>query len=839
MLSVVGLDTLEGKTTEEVLELLGATKDGLSEGEAKRRLAFFGPNELDSKKKLHPLQIFFSKFKNPVLLMLILAAILSGFLGSAFNSIIIMIMVLGSVLIDFVNTYRSERTAEDLREQVKVTAEVWRSGEVKEKKIRELVPGDLISLGAGDLVPADSFLLEGKDLFVNESAITGESLPVEKRDEIPTERLLWMGTSVVSGSARAVVGSTGKNTKFGNIATHLAEPEILAEFDRNLKDFSFFIFRLILFLVLAIIFVNIFFLNKEGPLEIFLFAVAIAVGLAPELLPLIVTTNLAKGAIKMSRHGVIVKKLSAIHDFGSMDVLCTDKTGTLTENKISLIKYVDGFGKDNDQVLFWGYLSSIHVTGIHGILDKAIQDFRKIDVSGYEKIDELPFDFERKRDSVVVQHGDESILISKGAPEEIYKVSFFYGGTKRRFTKKLEKKINAEYLRLSNDGFRVLGLATKKFKKRNLPYTKKDESRMTFLGYLAFLDPPKHSAKATLERLRGHHVQIKIITGDNQLVTEKIARELELPVEGVLSGDEIKKVNFQELKKRVENVSLFTRLSPMQKEEVVRALRENGHVVGYLGDGVNDVLPLKAADVGISVNNAVDIAKETADLILVNRGLGEIMEGVAEGRKTFANIFKYLMMSLSSNFGNMISMPFASLFLPFLPMTASQILLTNFLYDTSQLSIPFDRVDEEFLKKAKRFDLRFMKNFMAVFGPLSSLFDVITFAALFYVFGFAGAAFQTGWFLESIATQTIVVNSIRTRKPFWKSVPSMALLLGTFGIMGLGWFLPYTIFGHAFDFIALPSNVLFSMALIVIGYLLAVEFVKKYFYEYCGHLIER
>ncbi len=671
---------------------------------------------------------------------------------------------------------------------------------------------------------------------MNESVVTGESLPVEKGTKKAELRILLMGTSVVSGEATAVVVATGARTRIGTIAGRLQETEPISEFEKNLNEFSAFIFRVSLFLVLGIILLNIFFQNKN-PFETFLFAVAIAVGITPELLPMIVTANLARGAIKMSRGGVIVKNLSAIHNFGSIDTLCTDKTGTLTEDRITLIKYVDGFGKENKDVLFWGSLSSYYVSGMRRTLDNAIREFHKFHPGEWRKLDEIPFDFERKMESVVVQKGTNIHLVVKGAPEQLVKISKTYGEREESLTAERKERVMQEYRVLSKEGYRVLGVGVKRVEDKGDLYTKSDEDDITFLGFLAFMDPPKHSAKETLRRMMRHNVSIKIITGDNDLVTQTIAHELNLPITGVLRGEEIEHLGGKRLRECVEAANLFSRVTPEQKELIVGALRMNGHVVGYLGDGVNDILALKAADVGISVNNAAQIAKETADIILMRKGLGEVIEGVVEGRKTFANTFKYLMMALSSDFGNMFSMPVASLFLKFLPMTPTQIILNNFIYDSSQFTIPFDNVDDEFLHTAKKFNMRFIKIFMLIFGTLSSFFDVVTFTVLYLVFQLQYANFQTGWFLESIATQTLVVNIIRSRGGA-KSRPSAALFFGSIIVTIFAWILPYTPLGKVFGMAPLSLEIVCAILAIVALYLCAVEIVKRRFYRRWGHLIE-
>ncbi len=851
------LHVLARKTQAEIFSTLKTSAKGLSAPEAAARLKTYGPNEFAGKKKLQPLLIFFSKFRNPLQILLIVAAIISGILGSHIEAIIILAIVFGSAFIDFFNTYKSARAAEALQEKVTITAAVMRGGELKERKMREVVPGDIFTLEAGDLVPADAIIIEAHDLFINEGVLTGESLPVEKAADMPSgavaaassARTVLLGTSVVSGKGTAVAVLTGEHTTVGNIADKLKRPDAPTEFDRNLKDFSYFIFKTTIALVIAVLIIDLLLLHRTDILEVIIFAVAIAVGLTPELLPLIVTSNLAKGAIEMSKNGVIVKKLAAIHNFGSVDVLCTDKTGTLTEDHITLIKCVDATGAESNETNLWGYLSSKNLTGVRGVLDEAIEKFKKLDVAGWEKVDEIPFDAERKLESVIVKKGKHTVLIAKGAPEEILKMSDHYDGhlsasgkaiQPKKITPALRAKINKEYEALSADGFRVLALGIKEVAHKTTAYTKKDESDISFVGFLAFLDPPKKSAKDTLAKMAAYHVAIKIITGDNFLVTKKIADEIGLPIIGALTGEEMAKMSEHELHAKVETANIFTRVNPEQKEHIIRILRENKHVVAYMGDGVNDVLSIKEADVGISVNNAVDIAKATADIILLKKGLGEIIDGIVEGRKTFANTFKYLMMALSSNFGNMFSMPIASIFLPFLPMTAPQILLNNFLYDSSQLAIPFDKVDDDFLARPKNFNIQYMKKFMYIFGPLSSLFDFATFGVLLLVLHVNGMAFQTGWFLESIATQTLVVNIIRSKFNFWQNGgPSRALVLATFGAVIVGWGITYSFLGPAFGFAKFGLYPVLLILAIVAAYLLLVEFVKKYFYKKYEYLIEK
>jgi Mg2+-importing ATPase len=814
-------------------------RTGLSSREAARRLREYGPNEFAERKRLRPFFILLSKFRNPLLILLVVAALISSILGSHFEAGVILAIVFGSALIDFINTYRSARAAEALREKVTVTAAVLRDGKLEERRVHEIVPGDVFALEAGDIVPADGTVFEAKDLFVDESMLTGESVPVEKEAGTSAARAVFMESSVVSGKGFAVASATGARTRVGGIAEKLKKPDIPTEFEKNLKDFSTFIFRVTLFLVLAVILLNIFF-NRQDPLQMFLFAVAIAVGLTPELLPLIVTSNLAKGALAMSRGGVIVKKLAAIHNFGSVDVLCTDKTGTLTEDKIALVRCLDPFGAESGETFFWGFMSSKHLTGVRGVLDTAIENYKKIDVDDWEKVDEIPFDAVRRIESVVVRKREKVVLIAKGAPEEVLKLADSYGPKREKMTEAARKKTLAEYEALSKDGFRVLAVGIRDVPFKKTPYGAKEENNLSFVGFLAFLDPPKRTAKETLCMMAKINVAIKIVTGDNFLVTKKIMEEIGLAIHSALTGDEIAKLTDEELQHAVDDITVFSRVTPEQKQRIIRALRGNGHVVAYMGDGVNDVLSLKEADVGISVNNAVDVAKQTADIILLKKGLHEIAQGIIEGRKTFANTFKYLQMALSSNFGNMFSMPVASLVLPFLPMTAPQILLNNFLYDSSQLAIPFDTVDEEFLTRPKKFNVAFLKKFMIIFGPLSSCFDFATFGFFLMIRHATGGAFQTGWFLESIATQTLVVNLIRSRTDFWKNGgPSRILLLSTFGAVAVAWIIPFTGLGHRLGLVALGAYPLLVIAGIVAAYLVAVEFAKRYFYRKYGSLIEK
>ena len=799
---------------------------GLTTAQALAQRAKFGPNEIVASKKLSGFLAFLSRFKNPLLIILMVGAIASGFLGDPVTACIIFFIIFASVIIDFVNTHKSQRAAEDLKKRVMLTAAVLRDGKEVEIPFCEIVPDDVVVLNVGDIIPADGTVSMVRDFFVNESQLTGESFPVDKEEGAE----IFMGSSVTTGKAYLTVVATGHNTKFSHIAESLLKKEVPTEFDRGISEFSVLIMKITLGLVFCIFLIDIIF--KHNLFDSFLFAVALAVGLTPELLPMIITLNLSKGSLAMAKQGVIVKRLSAIQNFGNMDILCTDKTGTLTEDKITLVKYVDGKGVDSDSVLLGAYLNSFFSSGFKSPLDTAIRDFKTLDTSTYTKIDEVPFDYVRRRDSVVVSLNDVHYLIAKGAPEQVIDACVSYGDDKTPLVDAVHDEILATYKSLSNDGFRLLGVAQKTISLTQKEYSKEDETGMTFLGFIAFFDPPKESVGDTLKRLEEYGVEIKILTGDNELVTQKVMQEISLPSKGILMGSDIEHLTDSALAAKVGDITVFARVSPDQKERIIHALRSHGHVVGYLGDGINDAPPLRAADVGISVNNAVDVAKDTADLILLEKSLETLIEGIAEGRKTFANTLKYLMMDLSSNFGNMFSMAGASALFTFLPMTAPQILLNNLLYDSSQLAIPTDNVDKSYMIKPRRFEIRFIKLFMFIFGPISSIFDFATFFILVGVYHFSGASFQTGWFLESIITQTLVVYVIRTKKiPFLESSPSRALVATTLGAVVVAWSIVYLPIHSLFGLEPLGISPVLSILGLTVIYLVMIEFAKRWFYR--------
>lgn len=727
--------------------------------------------------------------------------------------------------------------------------QVLRDGQPQQRPAAELVPGDVVLLSAGDLIPADAQVLEAKDFFVNQALLTGEPYPVERHAGAPTDDAAWdaeadsaifMGSSVVSGSARALVMRTAKRTAIGQIATSLEKPPPPTAFEIGTRRFGLLIMRLTLLLVLFTLLVNVAF--HRPLLESFLFAVALAVGLTPELLPMVVSVTLARGAMRMAAQKVIVKRLTAIQDMGAMDVLCTDKTGTLTEAKIRLEKHVDPQGNESDRVLELAYLNSFFESGLKSPMDDAILAHQHIDVSGWTKIDEVPFDFERRRVSVLVERGADRLLIVKGAPEDVLRLCTHYecdsclrppDGRQqpKTFDTEAQAQVRALFDRLGADGFRVLAVATKREPETLVDAVVDDESELVLAGFAAFLDPPKASAKPALQALAASGVAVKIITGDNEQVARHVFGELGIAVTGVLTGAEIGAMNDDALRARVEDVNLFARANPQQKNRVLLALKARGHVVGYMGDGINDAPSLHTADVGISVDSAVDVAKQAAAMILLENDLNVLYAGIREGRRTFGNVMKYIMMATSSNFGNMFSMAAATLFLPFLPMLPLQILLNNFLYDLSELPIPLDNVDEQDLARPRRWDMAFIRDFMVCIGPISSIFDFLTFWLLLKVLHADETLFHTGWFVESLATQVLVIFVIRTRGSPFASRPHPALLLTSLGIVGVAMVLPFTPLAGMLGFTPLPPEFFGLLAGLMIVYLVLVEIVKRWFYR--------
>ena len=824
---------------------LEAGSTGLTQAEAKRRLAQFGPNEPAPTRRTAPLFQLLSLLANPLAIILLAASVISAALGEVINASIIITMVLFSVALNFIQTYRSQKAVDSIRKEVAPTATALRDSQWIEIPRREIVPGDVIKLAAGDLVPADADLLQTRDLHVQQAALTGESLPVEKSagsdHSSDSERDLhsvFLGTSVVSGTATANVTATGKNTVFGDIATRLAKRAPETEFERGTRRFGFLIMRTTILLVLFVLLITVLF--HRPFLESLLFAVALAVGLTPEFLPMITTVTLGRGAVHMARKNVIVKHLDAMQNFGSIDVLCSDKTGTLTSGEMSLEQHLDPFGAACERVFLLAFLNSLHETGITNPLDQAIKERHQSDpldtavlkhdhpdIHDYQKVDEIPFDFERRRVSIVVQHNDERLLITKGAPESVLSTCTSYElNDQQHPLDGSQPRIENTYRDLCAKGYRSLAVAYAHVPAKDV-YTASDENGLVLAGFLAFSDPPLATAKSTLDALRRDGIQVKILTGDNELVTQHICSQVGLDSGRIVLGTELEKISDPALAHIVEQTSVFARVSPAQKNRIILALKNRSHVVGYLGDGINDAPSLHAADVGISVSSAADVAKDAADFILLEPGLDVLHAGIIEGRKSFGNVMKYLLMGTSSNFGNMFSMAAAVVFLPFLPMLPTQILLNNFLYDLAQVTIPTDSVDETFVRKPQRWNIKLIRDFMLYIGPLSSIYDFLTFFVLLKVFLASERFFHTGWFVESLATQTLVIFVIRTAGNPLRSRPSLALTLTTIAIVLFGTLLPYTELGSLIGFTPLPIAFLLFIALATGTYLLLVEQVKR------------
>ncbi len=791
-----------------------AAHAGLTTAEAEARLAQFGSNELSRTPRASTWREFLDAFASPLILLLIAASVLSAYSGEVLDTALILSIVIIGATITFVQTNRSRVAAEKLKRSIAVTATVRRDGEWREILHRDVVPGDVIRLSAGDLVPADATLLEARDLHAQESALTGESLPAEKAVGGAPAGRVFLGTSIVSGTATAEVTATGSRTEFGQVVTRLnaAPPE--TAFQRGLREFSYLILRTTLALVIFVFAVRVYF--HEDIFQSILFAVALAVGLAPEFLPMITSLTLAKGALRMASEGVIVRNLAAIQDLGSMDILCSDKTGTLTEGTITLELPPDPPAR----LLELAYWNSSLQTGVRSPLDAAI--LRQIAPPALiaQSVDEIPFDFERRRLSVVVEVAGERWLVTKGAPESVLSRCTAFAPP---LTRETAVRVHEEQ---ASQGKRVLAVAERRVDAAPR-YSADDETGLTLVGFLAFTDPMRPETPAVIEELRASGVHIKLLTGDSGLVAAHLCDQIGLPGAGLLTGDQLEALNDVELRQAAEAHTVFARLSPSQKTRLLLALKQNGHVVGFMGDGINDSPSIRSADVGISVSTAVDVAREAASIVLTNPGLSVLLAGVREGRRAYGNMLKYLLMSTSSNFGNMFSMAAASLALPFLPMTPTQLLLNNFLYDLAQVAIPSDNVDRVLLDRPHRWDLSVVRRFMIGVGPVSSLFDFLTFFVLLHFFHAGPELFRTGWFVESLATQTLVLLVIRTLENPLRSRPSPALLASTLAIAALALILPYSPVAPYLGFVPLPPAYLLVVAGITLVYLTLVEFVKR------------
>lgn len=825
-----------------LVQSLASSETGITAEDAHSRLKKYGPNELAKKKSQTLLARMLIKFKNPLIILLLVAGLLSAVAGQLSDFIIILGITLLSVTLDTFQEHSAEAAAERLKKSVALTATVIHGAEKKEVLFSRIVPGDVVFLSTGDIVPADGRLLSSEHLMIDQSTLTGESYPQHKRfEETPSAEAgvsdrvncVYMGTQVVSGEGLMLVVMTAGNTELGKIASSLVGNSEKSDFEKGLTSYGMLLMKFMMLLA-PVVFIAHMASATHPILESVLFVLALAVGFAPELLPLIVTINLSKGALRMSKKGVIVKYLPAIENLGSMDVLCTDKTGTLTQNAITLMLYEDMHGKKSDTVLSYGYLASHFQSSMDNPIEVAIRAKAKSvkGVSSYKKRFELPFDFYRKRMSVVLTKGRDTILISKGAPDSLLAqcTTVLDGNRPLRLKEDIRITLKTRLHELETQGFRVIVVAKKDIA-REKKYHTTAETGLTLVGLMAFLDPPKASVKPSLALLEEAGIAIKILTGDSELVTAHVCKTLELPVLGTLLGTDVERLDDAALVRAVDNTTIFARLNPESKKRVIDALRKRGSVVGYLGDGVNDAPSLRAGDIGISVNNATDVAKESSDLILLHKDLHVLYEGVIEGRKTFANVMKYIKMGTSSNFGNMVSVAIASMYLPFLPMLPTQILLNDLLYDFSQLFLASDTVDSRTLLKPKKWNIAGVKRFMMVFGPISSLFDVITFVILLKFFKATPSFFQTGWFLESLITQTLIIFSIRTTiVPFFKSRISPRFAFGLYGVVLLAVLIPLSPIAAYFDFVAPPPVFYSLLAILVITYLLVVETAKHWFY---------
>lgn len=848
------------------LKNLNYDENGLESEEARKRLSIYGFNEI-THEKADPWYIQLIKsFINPFNVVLMLLAVISFIMDVVLAEpgeqsweavIIISTMVTLSGILRFIQEFRSNKAAEKLKALVKTTATVIRKDTGKQEiEMSKIVPGDIIMLSAGDMIPADVRILSSKDLFISQSVLTGESMPVEKFDKPDFSKnkencnvtdltnMCFMGTNVTSGSAKALVVATGNSTYFGLMAKSIVGHRPQTSFDKGVNSVSWLLIRFMSVMVPIVFIING--MTKGKWLEAFLFALSVAVGLTPEMLPMVVNANLAKGAVIMSKRKTVVKRLSSIQNFGAMDVLCTDKTGTLTRDEIVLERHLDIHGNTDDRVLRHAYLNSYYQTGLKNLMDIAVlkygneKGFSEL-TDKYQKVDEIPFDFKRRRMSVVLQNGDgKRQLVTKGAVEEMLSICSFaeYQGNVVLLTEDIKNEVKDMVKSLNEDGMRVIAVAQKNNVPADNSFGVKDECDMVLMGYIGFLDPPKETASQAIAALNEYGVKVKILTGDNEIVTKKICKEVGMPIDRIMLGYQIESMCDEELKIEVEKTNIFAKLTPEQKSRIIKILQNNGHTVGFLGDGINDAPALKEADVGISVDTAVDIAKESADIILLEKSLMVLEEGVIEGRKTFGNIMKYLKMTASSNFGNVFSVLAASAFLPFLPMLPIHLLVQNLLYDISQISIPWDNMDAEYLKVPRKWDATSIRRFMIWIGPVSSIFDITTYMLMFFVFGAnrpeLQSLFQSGWFIEGLLSQTLIVHMIRTPKiPFIQSRASAPVLLLTGAIMTIGIIVPFTGFGASIGLQPLPMNYFPWLGATLLSYclltqIIKVAYIKKY-----------
>jgi len=821
-----------------MMQELQTTTEGLKSSEIDERLKRYGANILKPKKRSDTLTLLLSQFKSPITLILLFAAGLAFFLHEPTDTIIITIIILVSSLLGFWQEKGAADAFEKLLATVQIRAAVLRDGEDKEIPVEEIIPGEIIILSAGDMIPADCLILDSNDLFVSEATLTGETYPVEKtadllKAETPLAKRtnsLWMGTSVVSGSGKVLAISTGKGTEFGKISEKLKLRPPETEFEKGISRFGNFLMEVTMLLVMAIFAINVYL--QRPILDSFLFSLALAVGLTPQLLPAIISVNLSHGAREMAQKKVIVKRLVSIENLGSMNLLCSDKTGTLTEGELQLQSFQDLKGEQNEKVLLYASLNAYYQKGFENPIDRAILAQNKLDLAEYEKLDEIPYDFVRKRLSILVSKSGTNMMITKGALPNILEICSLAEAEPGKTVEisELKERIERQFEEFSEKGLRTIGIAYKEIGQQKT-IGKELEKGMIFLGFLFFFDPPKPDIIKTIESMGQLGISLKIITGDNKLVAASISREVGLKNSRVLTGSEIGKMSSEALMRQVNDTDVFAEVEPNQKEHIILALKKSGNVVGYIGDGINDASALHAADVGISVDSAADVAKEAADIVLMEKSLDALVEGVKEGRKTFANTLKYVFMATSANFGNMFSMAGASLFLPFLPLLPTQILLMNLLTDFPEMTIATDTVDREMIEKPRRWDIGFIRKFMMVFGLTSSVFDYLTFGVLLLILPGQIEQFRTGWFMESVISASMIVLVIRSRKSFFRSRPGKYLLATTLLIVGLTLCFPLIPFAAPFGFKPLPISVILIIGAIVGLYILAAETIKKIFYK--------
>ncbi len=827
------------KKVDDLWQEFHTSPKGLSEAEAEQRLEQVGRNVLRAKRESTPLVVFLSQFKSPIILILIFATLMSAFLSDWADAIIILFIVFGSAILSFVQENNAHNAAEKLRAQLTIKTDVLRGEEKRSIPSEEVVPGDVVTLSAGSLIPADGVIVDAKDFYVSQAVLTGETFPVEKFPGVLPEKaslvdrtnMVFMGTSVRSGSATVLIVQTGLATAFGQIAAklNLRPPE--TEFERGIKRLGYLLTEFMLVLVITIFALNVYF--QKSVLDSLLFSVALAVGLTPQLLPAIININLSRGSQVMAKLGVIVRRLESLENFGSMDTLCTDKTGTLTLGVVNLDNAMDLQGNPSQDIFRYAYLNSHFQTGMTNPLDDAIIAKQQLDVAGVDKVDEIPYDFTRKRLTVVVQEKTGQYMITKGAFDNVMKIctQAQLGQQLSALDTQLTQQVEQRFHDWSEQGFRVLGVAIKSIQGHTGNFTQADETGMTFIGFLLFMDPPKPEILKTIKELESLGVQLKIITGDNHLVARHTASAVGLEIAGVVTGDQMDGMPESALLYAVQHNNIFAEVDPAQKDRIILALKKAGHVVGYMGDGINDAPSLHSADVGISVENAVDVAKEAADFVLLKTDLEVLRLGIIQGRKTFANTLKYVFMATSANFGNMFSVAGASLFLSYLPMLPKQILLINFLTDLPEMTIAGDNVDDAFIQQPHRWDVGFIRRFMLVFGPLSSIFDFCTFGILLLVLHADQQSFHTGWFIESIFSAALVVFAVRTRLPFIRSQPSRAMMLVTVIVGIVTLLLPYSPLANILGLKPLGIQTLGLIAIIVIAYFVSAELVKRWFYR--------